>query len=340
MKVFVTGNLGYIGAHLVSLLKLRGVVVLGCDLNLYPESLQESITLPDQQFSMNIRNLSAEDLQGCDCVIHLAAISNDPMGKLNPELTEQVNRDDSFYLAQIAKEAGVPRFIFSSSCSIYGQSNKEWLDESSMLAPQSVYAYSKIEAEKEISTLANPCFSPLFLRNATAYGYSSSLRLDLVANDFLSSAFTRKEIRIHSDGTSWRPMIHVKDIARVIVAFLELPRTVTHNLAVNVGEDQQNMQVKDIANRVLECEPSATLRFTGEIGKDSRNYRVSFALLRSLLPSFTFQYTINSGMEELREHFIQCRLSEQELKYNPFNRLYLLKKRLLENPKMFDLSQK
>ena len=207
---------------------------------------------------------------------HLAAISNDPMGEMNAQLTFDVNRDASIQLAQLAKLVGVPRFLFAGSCSIYGKGERLDLDENDPLNPLTAYARTKIETEQAVSQLADNSFSPVFLRNATAYGHSPMLRIDLVVNNLLGSAMSYGEIRIQSDGTPWRPLIHCRDIARAFAAFAKAPKEIVHNKAVNVGGNTENYQVRDVGNQVQRLIPSATVVYTGEVGADPRNYRVRF----------------------------------------------------------------
>lgn len=329
MKVFVTGHKGYIGAHLIEILKQSKHTVTACDINLFPECQWAPTLSPDQEIIKDIRHLTVQDLQGYDCLMHLAAISNDPMGDINPDLTYSINRDASISLAKKAKEAGIPLFLFASSCSIYGKGKNLILSETDDLAPLSAYAESKIAAEKEIGLLADQSFSPVFLRNATAYGYSPMLRIDLVANNFLSCAIAKGSIRLLSDGTPWRPLIHCKDIARAFVAFMQAPRDLIHNLAVNVGCNAENYQVRDILQHVSKLVPEAQIIYTGEIGTDPRNYRVSFDLLGRILPEFSLHYTLESGMQELHRRFIEKNFNADDFDADRFVRLRLLKKRLM-----------
>jgi nucleoside-diphosphate-sugar epimerase len=276
---------------------------------------------------MDVRELAPAHLAGYDCILHLAAISNDPMGELDTDITYSINQNASIQLAKDAKLAGVPRFLFSSSCSIYGQGETLDLDESASLNPQSAYARSKIEAEKGILALADDQFFPSCLRNATAYGYSPMLRLDLVVNNLLACAFTRGDIRIMSDGSPWRPLIHAKDIARAFIAFMEAPSHVVSRQAVNVGANRENYQVWDIGRRVQSLIPTAKVVYTGEVGADPRNYRVNFDLLYRLLPHFKLAYTLDSGMEELFQSYVRNKLSLKDFQDGKFVRLATLKKR-------------
>ena len=221
MKVFVTGHKGYIGAHLVDLLKASGHHVTGCDLNLYGNCAWEPVVAVDDDLEKDVRTITESDVDGHDCVMHLAAISNDPMGDVNPGVTYSINRDASIRLAEIAKRANVGRYLFSGSCSVYGKGAKLDLEETDLLNPLTAYAKSKTETESAVSTLAGDGFTPVYLRNATAYGHSPMLRIDLVVNNLLASAMAYGEIRIMSDGSPWRPLIHCRDIARAFVAFME-----------------------------------------------------------------------------------------------------------------------
>ena len=260
--------------------------------------------------------------------MHLAAISNDPMGDLDPEITRDINARGSIALAQKAKAAGVPRFLFSSSCSIYGKADDRPLAEQDQLNPVSIYAESKIVAEEGIAPLADKDFTPAFLRNSTAYGDSPMLRIDLVVNNLLGCAVAKGDIRIMSDGTPWRPLIHCRDIARAFVAFLEAPREAIHNQSVNIGGDVENYQVRDVADIVQRLVPGASIVYTGEVGKDPRDYRVDFAKLGRLLPDFRLQYTLAAGMEGLLAQFYDHRFSVADFDGDKFVRLRTLRHRL------------
>jgi len=305
MRVFVTGHLGYIGTHLVELLKASGHTVTGCDLNLYDGCAWDAgFVRPDAELAGDIRELTERDLEGHDCVMHLAAISNDPMGELNPGLTESVNRDGSVHVAKTAKAAGVGRFLFSGSCSVYGKGDKLDLDEGDALNPLTAYARSKIETEMSVSELADDGFTPAYLRNATAFGHSPMLRIDLVVNNLLGSALAFNEIRIKSDGSPWRPLLHCRDIARAFVAFMNTPKENIHNRAINVGDNAQNYQVKDVADQVGRLIPGAEIVFTGEVGADPRDYRVNFDLLNQMVPDYRPEFTLETGMEILHRQMV------------------------------------
>ncbi len=328
MKVFVTGHRGFIGSHLVDLLKQDGHTVVGCDVRLFEGCEWEPIVPADVDLVKDVRKVEHSDLKGCDAVMHLAAISNDPMGELNAQLTYDVNRDASIRLARIAKEAGVPRYLFAGSCSVYGQGEKLDLDEGDPLNPLTAYAKSKIETEQEVSKLADDSFTPVYLRNSTAYGHSPVLRIDLVVNNLLGSALAYGEIRIQSDGSPWRPLIHCRDIAHACVALANAPKEVVQNKAINIGANSENYQVKDVGDQVQRLVPDAKVAYTGEVGHDPRNYRVNFDLLYSLLPDFKLEYNLASGMEELHRKMLEHGFSKADFEGDQFVRLRTLKGRM------------
>src|SRR5438309_4927925 len=327
MKAFVTGHKGYIGAHLVDVLKQAGHYVAGCDIDLFACCNWEAVPRADKDLVKDVRQITVDDLKGHDCVMHLAAISNDPMGAINAQLTFDINRDASIRLAQLAKKAGVPRYLFAGSCSVYGQGEKLDLDEGDPLNPLTAYAQSKIETEAAVSALADDSFTPVFLRNATAYGHSPMLRIDLVVNNLLGSAMAYGEIRIQSDGSPWRPWSHCRDIALAFVALAKAPKAAVHNKAINIGANTENYQVRDVGNQVQRLIPSAKIAYTGEVGADPRNYRVKFDLLYQLLPDFKLQFNLATGMEELHCKMVDHGFGKKDFEGDQFVRLRTLKNR-------------
>jgi nucleoside-diphosphate-sugar epimerase len=328
MRVLVTGHKGYIGVHLVDLLKQHGHTVTGVDLDLFAGCAWEPCTAADRELIADVRALDPAVLEGHDAVCHLAAISNDPMGDLDEALTLSVNRDASIRLARLCKQAGVPRYLFSGSCSVYGKGATLDLDEGAELNPLTAYARSKIETEAAVRPLADDDFSPVYLRNATAYGHSPALRIDLVVNNLLACAHALGEIRIMSDGSPWRPLTHCRDIAAAFVACLEAPRRRLHNVAVNIGGNAENYQVRDVADQVKRLLPGAGIAYTGEVGADPRDYRVNFDLLGRLLPEFRLSYTLESGMEELHRAYRRHGFTAADFQGPQFVRLRTLSSRL------------
>lgn len=328
MRVFVTGHKGYIGSHLVDVLKAAGHRVTGCDLNLFEGCAWDKVVPADLDLNKDVRAVTPRELEGHDAVMHLAALSNDPMGEINQQLTFDINRDASIRLAKIAKQAGVPKFLFAGSCSVYGQGRKPDLDETDPVNPLTAYAKSKIDTEVEVSKLADANFSPVYLRNSTAYGYSPMLRIDLVVNNLLGSAMSYGQIRIMSDGSPWRPLIHCRDIARAFLAFAEAPKDKVHNKAVNVGGNSENYRVREVADQVKRLMPEAQITFTGEVGADPRNYRVNFDMLKQVLPDFKLQYTLASGMDELHKAMVDHKFNKKDFEGDQFVRLRVLKHRL------------
>jgi len=325
MNVVVTGHRVYIGVHLVQLLKEAGHSVTGCDLGLFDGCEWEPFARPDRELDKDVRDLTEADLDGHDCVMHLAAISNDPMGDLDPEITLSVNRDGSHHVAQTARNAGVGRFLFSGSCSVYGKGDKLDLEEGDPLNPLTAYAKSKIETEQLVSRLADDGFTVAYLRNSTAYGHSPMLRIDLVVNNLLGTAIAYNEIRIQSDGTPWRPLIHCRDIAHAFIAFMNAPAERIQNRAVNIGANEENFQVKDVADLVHELMPNTSITFTGEAGSDPRSYRVKFDLLNTLLPDFKLEHHLASGMQELHRKMVEHGFSASDFEGDQFVRLRTLK---------------
>jgi len=301
IRLLVTGNQGFIGPVLTRMAKARGHQVVGLDIGYFEDCVAnpDREIWPDRQIRRDIRDVTAEDLDGIDAIIHLAGLSNDPMGEFNPRLTHDINMEGTRRLARSSKQAGVGRFVFASSCSIYGAAGgAEALDETAPLGPVSAYAVSKAHSEVALSVLADDNFSPVFMRNATAYGLGVRPRFDLVVNNLAGWAWTTGVVRVMSDGTPWRPLAHIEDIALAALCAAEAPRHVVHDQAFNVGRTDANYQVRDIAQAVCEAFPAARLEITGEAGGDPRSYRVNFGKALAGLPGFAPQWTLERGVDE------------------------------------------
>jgi nucleoside-diphosphate-sugar epimerase len=314
MKVLVTGHLGYVGTVLTPMLAEAGHHVVGLDCGYYRDSIVGP--LPDAGVSRRIvkdmRDVDRDDVEGCDAVVHLAALSNDPTGDLNPGLTEAINLRSSQRLAELAKAAGVSRFLFASSCSIYGQSAAAALTEDSPMNPLTAYARSKVEFEKTLAALADDRFSPLSLRNATAYGFSPRLRVDLVVNNLVASAMTTGEVRLLSDGTAWRPLLHVDDMSRAFVAALSADRRRWHNLALNVGREEDNYQIRAVAAIVAGVVPGSVVSIASGAVADTRNYNVSFQRIRDVLPEWQPRFVVPAGTEHLYDAMLRAGFSRED----------------------------
>lgn len=302
MRVLVTGHNGYIGGVLVPLLQSHGHEVVGLDSYLFRDCTLHGATADVPSIKCDIRDVRESDLVGFEAVLHLAALSNDPLGDLDPDLTYDINYHASARLARLAKGAGVPRFVFSSSCSLYGASGDDYLTEEAGFNPVTPYGTSKIKTEEEVRPLADAYFSPTFLRNATAYGVSDRLRGDLVVNNLTGYAFLTREALIKSDGMSWRPLVHIEDIARAFVAVIEAPRELVHNQSFNVGQTSENYLIKDVAQIVAEV-TGAKVTFAGGGSADARNYRVDCSKIARVLPGFQPQWTVRKGVEQLYTAF-------------------------------------
>ena len=302
MKVLVTGHQGYIGSVLVRQLKEHGYQIIGLDSGFFSEGIlgPEPVS-PDRTIQKDIRHIEIADLESVDAVIHLAALSDDPMGELHPQLTDKINRCASTQLARMVREAGISRFLYASSSSVYGSVDvNEPIDETFSTNPITAYAKSKRAAEKEIMQLARKDFSPVFLRSATVYGPSPRIRFcTLVVHNLMGCAISTGTIRIKSDGTPWRPLVHVEDLCSAFLAALKAPRERIHNRIFNVGQDSQNFQVKEIAETVRQTVPGAVIEYTGEHCADQRSYRVSFETIAGNLPDFRPRWRLAEGCEEL-----------------------------------------
>jgi nucleoside-diphosphate-sugar epimerase len=323
MKVLVTGSDGYIGSQLSSLLLERGHDVVGLDTGyyrdgwLYTEQGKRAAVCIHQ----DIRRVTKDALHGFDAIVHLAELSNDPLGQHSPELTYQINHMGTVELAKKSIEAGVPRFIYTSSCSIYGAADSgAYKTEESEPYPQTAYAKCKVLVERDLSGLASDNFSPTFLRNATAYGPSSRMRFDLVVNNLAGLAWTTKEIKMTSDGSPWRPLVHVLDIAHAIACVLEAPAQAVHNQVFNVGSSSENYQVREIAQIIADVFPGCKLSFGNSDG-DNRSYRVSFDKINALLPGFVCRRDVRMGAGELFELFQRIGISPEVFRFRAYTRL-------------------
>ena len=302
MNILVTGDKGYIGAVMVPMLLREGHRVVGLDCDWFEDSTFGDWSCGAPSKRKDLRDLESSDLAGFDAVIHLAGLSNDPLGDLNPGLTYEINHLASVRLAKLAKENGVQRFLFSSSCSTYGAAGtEELLNEEAELRPVTPYGRSKVLVEQDVAKLADSGFSPTFLRNATAYGVSPRLRFDLVLNNLVAWAATTGHIHIKSDGTPWRPIVHIEDICRAFVAILNAPRNLVHCEAFNVGSTQENYQIRDLADIVNETVPNCKIEYAKDGGPDKRCYRVDFSKIARILPGFKPQWTARNGAVELYE---------------------------------------
>ena len=331
MRILVTGDKGYIGTVLVPMLIAAGHEVVGLDSDLYQRCTFGDRLPETKSIRKDLRDVAPKDLEGFDAVMHLAALSNDPLGNINPGLTYDINHHASVSLAKLAKEVGVPRYIFSSSCSTYGAADgDEMLTEEADFNPVTPYGESKVFVERDVAKLADDKFSPVFLRNATAYGVSPRLRFDIVLNNLVAWAFATGKVLIKSDGTPWRPIIHIEDISRAFIAALNAPREVVHNQAFNVGRNDQNYRIREIADIVKETVPGCEIEYAQDAGPDKRSYRVNFDKIAEKLPEFQPQWDARKGAQELYETYKQYGLKLDDFEGPKYKRIDHIKLLLSE----------
>jgi nucleoside-diphosphate-sugar epimerase len=336
MRVLITGHNGYIGSILAPIVRAAGHDIVGLDTFLFEGGTFGQDGPQIDSLRMDLRDVQVDDLRGFDAVMHLAALSNDPLGDVNPQITFDINHIGSVRLARLAKEAGVGRLIFASSCSLYGVAGDEMLTEEAAFNPITPYGQSKVLFERDVAKLADDDFSPTFLRNSTAYGVSPRLRADVVVNNLVAIAFTTGEVVIQSDGTPWRPLVHIEDIARAFLAVLHAPRELVHNEAFNVGRSEENYRVRDLGSLVEEVVPGSKVRYAEGGGPDPRCYRVDCTKLMRTLPEYQPQWTVRRGMEQLRDAFKANGLTREELLGDRYFRIKRI--RALQSEGLLDAS--
>jgi nucleoside-diphosphate-sugar epimerase len=345
MKILVTGHLGYIGTILTPMLLSRGHDVTGLDSDLFARCTFSGTITEVANIGLDIRHFVANEmaaidaLSGFDAVIHLAGLSNDPLGDYHPNLTHEINAEASICLAKLAKAAGVPRFLFASSCSNYGASSNDFIDESGQFNPVTPYGRSKVVVEQAVTKLANESFSPTFLRASTAYGFSPRIRFDLVVNNLTAWAFTTGQVRLKSDGAPWRPIVHVADIALAYAVIAEAPREDIHLEAFNVGQTSENYQMRDIALIVRDLVPGAEVGFAEDAAPDLRNYRVDCNYIARKLPGWKPQWTCRRGVEQLLESYTSNHLSVEAFEGESYKRIDHIKARIDRGELTADLFQ-
>ncbi len=326
MRVLVTGHNGYIGTLLVPMLRERGHDVVGLDTNYFADCLFTGQVPELETIEKDIRDVEAADVTGFDAIIHLAGLSNDPLGDYRPRLTANINEKAAVKLAELAKAAGVQRYLFASSCSNYGAGGADFLDEHAAFNPVTPYGVSKVQVEAALAQMADTDFSPTYLRASTAYGLSPLIRFDLVINNLTAWALTTGLVYLKSDGTPWRPVVHVADIALAYIAALEAPREVVHDQAFNVGSTTENYQIRELAEIVKDVVPNCRIEFAPDAGPDTRCYRVDCNKIARVLHGFKPQWTARRGVEELYESYRRVGLTLEEFEGERFKRIAHIKK--------------
>ncbi|MGD9483914.1 SDR family oxidoreductase [Streptomyces sp. TRM70308] len=325
MRVLLTGHQGYLGTVMAPVLAAAGHEVVGLDAGLFADCVLGPPPADPPGWRVDLRDVTAEHLAGVDAVIHLAALSNDPLGALAPELTYAINHHASVRLARLARDAGVRRFLYASTCSVYGATGgADLVTEDAPLRPVTPYAESKVRVEDDLHALCDGDFSPVYLRNATAFGHSPRLRADIVLNNLVGHALLSGEVLVLSDGTPWRPLVHAADIARAFAAALVAPRESVHDRAFNIGSEVNNVTVAEIAEQVAEAVPGSRVVITGETGADPRSYRVDFSRFRAAVPGFACVWTVKDGALELADAYREHALTREDFERR-FTRLAVLR---------------